>query len=172
MKKILMLFLLAAAAAPAYARAEGFVEAAQPAECNLPKEAAAVPAAKLQPARPVVHTEKEAKKAFKARRRQIKKLVKKYRKASEAEKPAVKAELETLVSQGMDLGLQRAKAYISAQRANLDRLAEKLAEEEKDWPAAKAKRVDDILSGEAERKYKEAWKNWKTQMKAAKREMK
>lgn len=152
--------------ASSFTQAEPVVEAGAPTECSLPREAAAPVKAV-----PVFRTEKEAKKAFKARRKLIKKLVKEYRRAPEAEKPAVKARLAAVVSEGMELGLARAKAYIADQRANLDRWSAKLAEEEKDFSAAKARRVDDLISGEAERKYKQAKKDWKKQMKSAKRRM-
>lgn len=145
------------------------VEAGRAAECSLPVQPQKDAQTELNV--PVFRTEKEAKKAFKIRRKQIKKLVKKYHKSAEAQKPAVKAELAAVVSEGMDLGLLRAKAHIAAQRANLDRWAAKLADEEKDFTAAKARRVDDLISGEAERKYKEAKKAWKKQLKEAQKEM-
>lgn len=185
MKKITLSFALFLAAGVGMAavqpdeRAESALplEVSRPeaAECSLPKNAAnpahTVVAAKLTPAVPVYRTEKEAKKAFEKRRKLIKKLVKKYRKASEAEKTAVKAQLTAVVSEGMDQGLAFAKEYIAAQRANLEKWSAKLAEEEKDFDAVKARRVEDLLSGEAERKHKEAQKQWKQEMREAKKNM-
>lgn len=185
MKKIILSFTLflaagfCAAAVQPDERAESTfppeVSRPEAAECSLPPDAAdpakAVPAAKLAPSAPVYRTEKEAKKAFEKRRKLIKKLVKKYRKASEAEKPAVKAQLAVVVSEGMDRGMAWAKEYIAAQRANLEKWSAKLAEEEKDFDAVKARRVEDLLSGEAERKHKEAQKQWKQEMREAKKNM-
>lgn len=168
MKKtvICMALVLSSVAFAEGLKTDSLAEAGQPAACN-PPQAAAAPVK----AAPVFRTEKEAKKAFKARRKLIKKLVKEYRRAPEAEKPAVKERLAAVVSEGMDLGLARAKAYIADQRANLERWSAKLAEEEKDFSAAKARRVDDLISGEAERKYKQAQKEWKKQIKSVKRRM-
>lgn len=112
-----------------------------------------------------VSTEKEA---FKARRAQIKTLLKKYKKASPSEKPALKAELTALVSEQVDAQLVYMKAHIAAERANLDNWERKIKEDEKNLSQVKAQRVEDLLSGEAEKKQKAAKKAWKKQMRAAK----
>ncbi len=166
MKKILLTCCCAVLFTPAFAEADkaGFVEAGQPAECSLPAETAV-------PAAPKALTPAEQKKQFKARRKLIKKLVKAYRKAPEAEKPAIKAQLLEVVSQGVDAGLAYVKERIAAERANLDNWEAKVQAEEANLPAVKAQRVDDLLSGEAKRKHKAAKKAWKKQMKEAKRGM-
>lgn len=116
-------------------------------------------------------TPAEQKKAFEARRKQIKKLVKKYRKASEEEKPAIKEQLSQIVSESVDAGLAYVKARIAAERANLDNWETKLQEDEKNLAQIKAKRVEDLLSGEAKRKHKAAQKAWKKQMKEAEKQL-
>lgn len=168
MKKIFLLCAACVFAVAAYAKtekADTTVETGKPAECNLPTEAAAV----NKTAKPL--TPAEQKKQFKVRRKLIKKLVKAYRKAPEAEKPAIKAQLAEVVSQGVDAGLAYVKARIAAERANLDNWQTKVDAEEADLPAVKAQRVDDLLSGEAERKYEAAKKAWKKQIKESKQHM-
>ena len=120
---------------------------------------------------PVFESEKEAKKAFKERRKRISKLVKQYKKASAQEKPMIKEELYQIVSESMDLGLTSMKTRIARQKANLARWESKLAESEAQWDELKAQRVEDLLSGEAERKYKLAQKAWKQEMKDRKKQM-
>lgn len=170
MKKVFLtvaVFVFAAAAFAKTEKADNYVEEGPAAECNLPVEAAVVKpeesAKTLTPA--------EQKKQFKARRKLIKKLVKAYRKAPEAEKPAIKAQLAEVVSQGVDAGIAYVKARIAAERANLDNWEAKIKAEEDDLPAVKAQRVEDLLSGKAKRKYKAAKKAWKKQIKEAKRKM-
>ncbi len=166
MKKILLLILLVALFVPAFAETD-LVEVGEPAECNLPVETVAKKTAPEQK----ILTPAEQKKQFKARRKLIKKLVKAYRKAPEAEKPAIKAKLAEVVSQGVDAGLAYVKNRIAAERANLDNWEAKVQAEEADLPAVKARRVEDLLSGEAKRKHKAAKKAWKKQIKEAKRGM-
>ena len=117
-----------------------------------------------QPA--VVSAEKEA---FKARRKQIKGLIKKYKKAPESEKAAIKEELSKLVSQHVDAQMAYMKERIAQERANLDNWEKKIAEDEKNLDAVKAKRVEDLLSGEAKKKQKAARKAWKKQMRQVKK---
>lgn len=175
MRKIFLMCLVFACAVSAFAKAEkadNFVEAGAPAECNLPAEDAAVKsAAQASAETQKALTPAAQKKLFKARRKLIKKLVKAYRKAPEAEKPAIKAQLTEVVSQGVDAGLAYVKARISAERANLDNWEAKVKAEEDNLPAVKAQRVEDLLSGEAKRKHQAAKKAWKKQMKEAKRHM-
>ena len=113
----------------------------------------------------VVSTEKEA---FKARRAQIKELIKKYKKAPESEKPAIKAELTAVVSEHVDAQLAYMKTRIAAERANLDNWEKKIQADEQNLPAVKAQRVEDLLSGDAEKKQKAARKAWKIQMRQLK----
>lgn len=169
---LISVFVLSFAVFAGTEKANNVVEAAAPAECNLPAETSAV---KLAPKTPAdaskTLTPAEQKKQFKARRKLIKKLVKAYHKAPEAEKPAIKAQLAEVVSQGVDAGLVYVKARIAAERANLDNWETKVKAEESNLPAVKAQRVEDLLSGEAKRKHKAAKKAWKKQMKDAKRQM-
>lgn len=144
-------------------------DAGKPAECSLPKEAAAVPAAKLVPARQL--TPAEEKKAFETRRKLINKLLKQYRKAPEAKKPAIKAKLAEAVSESVDAGMAYLEGRIAAERANLDNWEAKLKEDRKNLPELKARRVEDLISGEAKRKHKAAKKAWKKQMKEAKKQL-
>ena len=113
----------------------------------------------------VVSTEKNA---FQARRKQIKELIKKYKKAPEAQKPAIKAELEKVVSAHVDAQMEYMKQRIAAERANLDNWEKKIATDEKNLAAVKAQRVEDLLSGAAKKKQKAAKKAWKKQIKAVK----
>lgn len=144
MKKILVLIVLVGLLCPAaFAK-----EAPKPAE---------------KPA--VVSTEKAA---FQARRKQIKELIKKYKKAPASEKPAVKAELEKVVSAHVDAQMAYMKNRIAAERANLDNWEKEIAADEQNLAAVKAKRVEDLLSGAAKKKQKAAKKAWKKQIKAVK----
>lgn len=108
------------------------------------------------------------KEAFKARRKQIKELIKKYKKAPESEKPAIKAELSAVVSAHVDAQMVYMKARIAAERANLDNWEKKIEQDEKNLSAVKAQRVEDLLSGEAAKKQKAAKKAWKKQMRQVK----
>lgn len=114
----------------------------------------------------VANTEKSS---FMARRKQIKQLIKKYKKAPADEKPAIKEELSKVVSAHVDAQLAYMKERIAAERANLDNWEKKIQEDEKNLEAVKAQRVDDLLSGEAKKKQKAAKKAWKKQMKAVKK---
>jgi len=114
----------------------------------------------------VANTEKSS---FMARRKQIKQLIKKYKKAPANEKSAIKAELTQVVSVHVDAQLAYMKERIAAERANLDNWEKKIQEDEKNLEAVKAQRVDDLLSGEAKKKQKAAKKAWKKQMKAVKK---
>ncbi len=108
------------------------------------------------------------KEAFKARRAQIKTLIKKYKKAPESEKPAVKAQLSAVVGEQVDAQMDYMKARIAAERANLDNWERKIKEDEQNLAQVKAQRVEDLLSGEAEKKQKAAKKAWRKQMRAIK----
>lgn len=129
---------------------------------------------------PVYAGEKHAKKEatpnavatqqneFKARRKHIKELIKKYKKAPESQKPAIKAELAAVVSAQVDAQLDYMKARIADERANLDNWEKKIQTDEKNLTQVKAQRVEELLSGEAEKKHKAAKKAWKKQMKQVK----
>lgn len=136
---------------------------------SQPNGADVVPAAKLRPAKKL--TPAEEKKAFESRRKLIDKLVKQYRKATEAEKPAIKAKLTEAVSESVDAGMVYLENRIAAERANLDNWEGKLKEDQKNLPQIKARRVEDLISGEAKRKHKAAKKAWKKQMKEAKSQL-
>lgn len=109
------------------------------------------------------------KSSFMARRKQIKQLIKKYKKAPADEKPAIKEELTQVVSTHVDAQLAYMKERIAAERANLDNWEKKIQEDEKNLETVKAQRVEDLLSGEAKKKQKAAKKAWKKQMKAVKK---
>ncbi len=144
MKKLLILLVLVGLLGPAVFAKETFKTEQKPA---------------------VVSTEKAA---FQARRKQIKELIKKYKKAPASEKPAVKAELEKVVSSHVDAQMAYMKNRIAAERANLDNWEKKIAADEQNLAAVKAQRVEDLLSGAAKKKQKAAKKAWKAQMKAVK----
>ena len=105
---------------------------------------------------------------FQARRKHIKELIKKYKKAPESEKPAIKAELAEVVSVHVDAQLAYMKTRIAAERANLDNWEKKIQADEQNLAQVKAQRVDDLLSGEAAKKQKAAKKAWKKQMRQVK----
>ncbi len=105
---------------------------------------------------------------FKARRKQIKELIKKYKKAPESQKPAIKAELAQVVSQHVDAQMTYMKNRIAAERANLDNWEKKIEQDEQNLAQVKAQRVEDLLSGEAAKKQKAAKKAWKQQMRQVK----
>ncbi|MBR2082820.1 MAG: hypothetical protein IJ876_07465 [Elusimicrobiaceae bacterium] len=109
------------------------------------------------------------KAQFKARRKLVKQLIKKYKKAPESEKPAIKAELMQVVGRHVDAQLAYMKNRIAAERVNLDNWEKKIAADEKDLDAVKAKRVEDLLSGEAAKKQKAARKAWRQQMRQVKK---
>ena len=87
-------------------------------------------------------------------------------------KTEIKARLLQIVSEATDEGIVWAKERIAAERANLDQWEKNLQEQEADLDQLKARRVDDILSGEAERRHKLAQKRWKQEMKDRKKYMK
>ncbi len=110
-------------------------------------------------------TAAQRKDIFKARRKQIKQLVKKYKKAAEPEKPAIKQELSALVGEQVDAGLTYMKNRIQEERANLDNWEAKIKQDEANLAAVKAQRVEDLLSGTAKEKFKQARKKWKKELK-------
>ncbi len=121
---------------------------------------------------PAVMTQEERHKIFKERNKEIRKLVKKYRKASAEEKPKIKERLAKIVSQTTDESMAWSKARIAAEKENLAQWEQKLQEQEENLSEVKARRVDEILSGEAERRHKLAKKRWKKELKDRKKRMK
>ena len=117
-------------------------------------------------------TEEQRHKIFKQRNKEIRKLVKQYRKASSMEKPKIKEQLAQIVSQATDEGLVWSKERIAAERANLNRWEAKIKEQETHLDEVKAQRVEDILSGEAERRHKLAQQRWKKEIKDRQKLMK
>lgn len=116
---------------------------------------------------------KEQRKVFKQRNKQIHQLAKKYRKASSAEeKAALKAQLTQIISDATDSSMAWALERVAAEKENLAVWENKLKERQKNLEQIKARRVEDILSGEAEQRYKLAKKRWKKEMKDFKKNMK
>ena len=111
----------------------------------------------------------QRRKEFKERRKLIKKLVKQYKKAPEEEKATVKAQLEQVVSDGVDAGITYVKERLAADRARLERWEEKVKADEANLAQVKAQRVEDLLTGEAGKKHRQAKKNWKQQLRAQKK---
>ena len=111
----------------------------------------------------------QGKAAFKARRKLVKQLIKKYKKAPEAEKPAIKAQLAQIVDQQVDAQIVYMKNRIAQERANLDNWEAKIKADEANLAEVKARRVEDLLSGEAKKKQKAAKKAWKAQMRRVKK---
>lgn len=117
-------------------------------------------------------TDKERKKIFKKRNKEVKKLVKKYHKASAEQKPLIKAQLAQIVSDATDEGIAWSRQRISMEKANLRKWERKIIQQERNLSEVKARRVDEILSGEAERRHKQARKRWKKELKNRKKDMK
>ena len=115
---------------------------------------------------------KAQKKEFKARRKQLNQLVKQYQKTPENEKASVKAEVEKIVSTGVEDHLSYMKSYVAQQRERLDRWEAKIQEDEQNLSRIKAQRVEDLLTGAAKEKHKQAKKRWKAQLKAQKASLK
>ncbi len=153
-----------------------FAQEVQPAEktgaeAGPQKEQIQQPA--LPETEPPLLTAEERQKIFKQRNKEIRKLTKRYRKTkSEEEKVQIKIRLLEIVSQATDESLAWGKERIAATRANMDRWEEAIKEQETNLDAIKAQRVEDILSGEAERRHKLAQKRWKREMKDRKKWMK
>lgn len=121
----------------------------------------------------VMRPSKEQQKIFKQRNKQINQLTKQYRKAkSSEEKAAIKAQLTQLVSQATDESMAWARLQVEAEKENLAHMEAKLNEREKKLDEIKAARVEEILSGQAEQRFKLAKKRWKKEMKDAQKAMK
>lgn len=157
MKKLLLALLAVCLSGGITAAELKDMDAEPPAECSLPAESA--PIVKKDGGEPVLAEKKqtvtEQKKAFKARQKRIKKLVKQYKKAKTAEdKASIKAKLAEEVSAGVDAGLAYVKDRIAAERANLDNWENKVKADEANLEQVKAQRVEDLLSGVAEKSTK------------------
>ena len=107
----------------------------------------------------------QQRKDFKARRKQINKLVRQYKKAPTAEQPAIKAQLSELVWQGMEERFAYMKQRIQEERARLDDWEKKIKAEEENILQVKAQHVEDLLTGAAREKHRQAKKRWKKQLK-------
>ncbi len=167
MKKLLSLLVLGWLACGV--QAQTLKETEPEATCNLPKETQTV----AQPQTEKTALPQDTYKRFQARNEQIRKLTKQYRKAKTAEKKTqIKAQLLQIVSEATDEGLVWSKERIAAERANLNRWEEKIKEQETHLDEVKAQRVEDILSGEAERRHKLAQQRWKKEIKDRKKLMK
>lgn len=114
----------------------------------------------------VVSTQKQA---FQVRHKQIKELIKKYKKAPLSQQPAIKEELAQVVGVQVDAQLEYMKEHIAAERANLDNWEKKIKDDQSHLAEVKAQRVEDLLSGEAQKKQKAAKKAWKKQMRVVKK---
>lgn len=117
-------------------------------------------------------TEKERRKLYKNRNKEVKKLVKRYHKASAEQKPLIKAQLTQIISSATDESIAWSKQRIVMEKTNLERWENKIKKQEENLAEVKARRVDEILSGEAERRHKLAKKRWKQEMKDRKKYMK
>ena len=117
--------------------------------------------------------DKEQQKLFKQRSKQIRALTKAYHQAKTAEEKAtIKEQLTQLVSQATDENMAWTKARLAAEKNNLIQWEAKLAEREKHLDEIKAKRVEEILSGEAKQRFKLAKKRWKKEIRDLKKSMK
>ncbi len=164
MRKWIFVVSLSVCASFSYAQ-----KAADSAQTAPQQTAEAVAAAPAVPAL----TPEEQYERFQERNKEIRRLTKLYRKAkTEEKKTEIKARLLQIVSEATDEGIVWAKERIAAERANLDQWEKNLQEQEADLDQLKARRVDDILSGEAERRHKLAQKRWKQEMKDRKKYMK
>ena len=133
MKKIFVFVLLLTAVSPAFAAPENTTKDT--------KQTASVTTQKAQ---------------FKARHKKVQQLIKKYKKAPEAQKPAIKAELSAVVSEQVDGQIRYMKNRIADERANLDNWEAKVKADEANLEQVKAQRVEDLLSGAAKQKQKAA----------------
>lgn len=140
---------------------------------NVAQEKEPAPAAvAAEPEKPVL-TQEELRERFEKRNKEIKKLAKAYRKAkSEEKKTEIKARLAEIVSEATDESMAWSKERIASVRANLDQWEITLQQQQANLEQIKAQRVEDILSGEAERRHKLAQKRWKQEMKDRKKYMK
>lgn len=116
-------------------------------------------------------TRAEQKKAFKARRKRIRQLVKAYHKATPQEQPAILAQLQELVSQSTQAGLTYIKEQIAAERANLASWEAKIKQDEANLAQINADRVAALLSKDAKKEHKARRKAWKKQIKEARKKM-
>ena len=113
----------------------------------------------------------EQRKAFKARRKQISKLVKAYHKAKPEEQPAILAQLQELVAASTQEGLIYLKERIAAERANLDSWEAKIKQDEANLEAVNEQRVAQLIDKDAKKQYKARRKAWKKQLKEARKKM-
>ena len=131
----------------------------------------AVVSAQETVAMPTKQEIKQQKKVFQKRHKQIRQLVKQYKKAAPEQQASLKAEIESLVSSQIEEGLLYAEKRLNREQAQLDAWKDKLQEDKKNISQIKAERVDDLLTGAAKQKYKAARKAWKKQLKQARKRL-
>jgi len=119
-----------------------------------------------------VGPDKTQRKIFKQQGKQIRRLVKQYQKASAQEKVAIKEQLSQIISQATDQSMAWAMQRVSAEKENLAQWERKLQERQAHLDEIKARRVDEILSGEAQHRFKLAKKRWKKEIRDLKKSMK
>ena len=113
----------------------------------------------------------QQRKLFKQRSKKIRQLAKQYRKATDEEKPLIKQQLLQLVSDATDEGIAWSKARIAEEKTNLALWEQKLAQQEEQLDEIKARRVEEILNGQARERYKLAKKRWKQEIRTLKKSM-
>lgn len=168
---MLTVFIVTGAAAPCVRAQEAAIaqESAAAQETAAPLSAAPAP----EPLPVYMQPDKEQRKAFKQRGKQVRRLVKKYRKAkSSEEKTILKEQLAQIISDTTDANMAWALARVSAEKENLSHWEQKLQERQKKLDEIKARRVDELLSGEAEQRFKLAKKRWKKELQSFKQSMK
>ena len=119
-----------------------------------------------------VGPDKAQRKIFKQQGKQIRRLVKQYQKASAQEKVAIKEQLSQIISQATDQSMAWAMQRVSSEKENLAQWERKLQERQAHLDEIKARRVDEILSGEAQHRFKLAKKRWKKEIRDLKKSMK
>ena len=117
--------------------------------------------------------DKTQRKIFKQQGKQIRRLVKRDQKAADAQyKAAIKEELSQIISQATDQSMAWAIQRVAAEKENLVQWERKLQEHQAHLDEIKARRVDEILSGEAQQRFKLAKRRWKKEIKDLKKSMK
>ena len=138
----------------------------------LQAEQTSQPSASGRPLSFMIRPDKAQRKLAKKRSKQISRLVKQYRKASTEQKAAIKAQIEQIVSEATDESMAWMQERIAAEKENLSQWERKLQERQANLEQVKAQRVEEILSGEAKRRFKLAKKRWKKEIRDLKKSMK
>lgn len=113
---------------------------------------------------PATQTLTQQRSTFKNRRKEINNLLREYKKSSAEKQQAIKARLEDLVSQGVDDSLVYMKQRLAEERTRLDNWEKKIKADEANLAEVKAQRVEDLLTGAAKKKHRQAKKAWKKQL--------